>query len=134
MSNDYPKSKGNGESTITGYTVEGRYNYSEPKQFGGQILDERWRTLIFPSAPFGVPIGGFHKHELKMNGLLGYSAAQALRWWFHANADVLGSLCLETKIVKHIIKSSYKCEAVSDHELITGDDRSNIKPNETLPS
>ncbi len=131
---EYPKSSGNSSSTMPAYSVEGRYNYSAPQEIAGQIFDNRWRRVIFNEGDAGVPIGSeFHINELRQYSVMGYSAAQALRWWLHAVADAGCSmstgLCLETKIVKHIIKTSSECEAVSEHDIISGEDRTSMMPD-----
>lgn len=130
---EYPKSSGNSSSTMPAYSVEARYNYSAPKEIAGQIFDNRWRRVIFNEGDAGVPIGSeYHINELRQYSVMGYSAAQALRWWLHAVADAgvsMSGICLETKIVKHIIKTSSECEAVSEHDIVSGDDRTNMMPD-----
>ena len=63
--------------------------------------------------------------------MLGYAAAQALRWWLHAaaEADNMSGLCLETRIISHKISYSHKIETVGAHDHIHGDDRSNCMPD-----
>ena len=131
--NEYPQNAGNGSMRMTAYTVEARLNTSEPREIAGRIFDKRWRKVHFDQAKVGVPIASpLHLHEFRQVNVMEYSSAQALRWWLHAIADtssIAGGLCLETKLVKHKIESTYKCEAVSDHKLISGEDRSNCMPD-----
>jgi len=131
---EYPQDAGNSSSTCSAYSVEARYNYHEPKKIGEQIFDNRWRRVVYDTGPIGIPISCLHHAELKNYHLFNYSAAQALRWWLHATADAtISGICLETKLVKHDIQSESKCRAMSEHEIIGGDDRSNIRPQEPTP-
>lgn len=101
---EYPKSRGKGSGRETCYSVEARYNYTQPIEISGQLFDNRWREVKFQDAPVGVPRASeFQEHTLR-HRMLGYSAAQALRWWLHANADAMKAghcICLETRLVKH---------------------------------
>ena len=130
----YPSPKGSEGGTKTGYTVEARQGGKEPKQIAGQIFDNRWRKVIFEKGEIGVPPANplFAKHLLHYD-LLGYSAAQALRWWLHAVADGatygMAGIMLETKLVKHKIEYESKCNAISEHKIISGEDRSNLMPD-----
>lgn len=130
--NEYPKKGQSQSGTNHAYSVQARYDYPEPKVFGDIILHKEWKTIYFPkSRDVGVPTGNALDWAGNQMGLMSYQAAQALRWWFHANAEaeILGSLCLETRIVKHKVEYSIKEEAISDHEYIGGDDRSNVMPD-----
>lgn len=123
---EFPKKGSNGTATQTSWSVEARHCFSDPVQIGKQLFDERWRTVQFNDADFGVPV----RERDRAQGYFNYAAAQALRWWFHATAEITGGgICLETRLVKHITKSHFECEAVSAHCLITGEDRSNIMPD-----
>jgi hypothetical protein len=99
------------------------------KQFGDALLDQRWQRLRFVTSHIGVPDGLSYNYAARACGLLGYSAAQALRWWFHAQADAetFGGLGLETRIIKHHVEYSYKEIAESAHVLI-GNHCSGIMP------
>jgi hypothetical protein len=123
-----------GSGTDSGWSVEARYAYYEPKVINGMMLDDRWRTVHFnDTSPIGVPRGPrYHSPWLAHCGLYSYQSAQALRWWFiaQAEAELLGSLCLETRLVKHKITYSYHHTAETAHEVIGGDDRSNTRPVE----
>jgi hypothetical protein len=105
--------------TLVGYSVEGRWNYPAPKMFGDQILDKEWRTLKFQEGAGGVPTNGCMSSErqyLAQYGLFTQPAAEALRWWFIANAEAseFGMFCLETRIVKHLIKYSSSAERTEE--------------------
>lgn len=131
LEQDYRRERGSGNGTETAYTVEARYNYPQPTQIGGQIFDNRWREVKFQDSAIGVPrCAPFNRRTLE-HGLLGYAAAQALRWWLHAaaEADNMSGLCLETRIVSHKISYSHKIETVAAHDHIHGDDRSNCMPD-----
>ena len=112
---DYKTKRGNGSGTTYGYTVEARYNYPNPIKVGEYILDNRWREIDFHESQNGVPKYGKYDTQLQRHGLLGYEAAQALRWWLHAHAEAEHGmiLCLESRIVTIKITYSHELEAVS---------------------
>lgn len=113
-----------------GYSVEARLNTYKPDEVLGNILDNRWRRLNFPESHIGVPL--HRKGELGLGelGLVSYAAAQALRWWFHAEAEnSRKGICLETRIILHEVTFSYAETPKSVHEAIGGNDRSNIMPD-----
>ena len=120
-------SSGNG--TMEGYSVEARSVYTSPQNINGQLFDERWATVKFNNnSLIGVPEGpSWSIHWLRLCGLYSYPAAQALRWWFHANSE--HQLCLETRIIKHKINYSYQSSRISEHAIITGEDRSSMMPD-----
>ncbi len=99
-----------GSGTDSGYTVEARYASHRPEMICGQMLDNRWSTLRFDKAPIGVPSQTW---PVSVPGYLSFEAAQALRWWFiaQARADYRGMFCLETRLVRHKIKYSYEVAA-----------------------
>lgn len=103
--------------TMHGYQVQARYMYHEPKEFGGMILDQRWKTLSFDRSPVGVPTTrGLHDWYLPASNCMTLAAAQALRWWFLANCESStwgGALCVETRIVSFEIKYSVEAKATA---------------------
>jgi len=127
----YRKERGSGSGSETGYTVEAMHNYVNPISVAGQIFDNRWRQVEFKESAIGVPSCPRHHRYVAENGMLGYSAAQALRWWLHAQAESEHgmAICLETRIVSHRISYSYKVESVSAHDHVHGEDRSNCVPD-----
>lgn len=133
---EYPKNVGRGTGNRVGYTVEARYMYSEPIKIIDALYDQRWKKVYIKTKDNNgkevplVPMGRFDK-EIEEHGLMGYSSAQAMRWLFHAIADASpgGSYCLETKIVEHELKTTYECNAISEHHIIAGYDRSNRIPD-----
>lgn len=128
---EFPKKGGHGSGTEDCYTVQARSMYTEPQPFGKQIFDQRWKHVQFDQVQFplpGVPAG--HSMISDRLGLYSYPAAQALRWWFHANAHAgFSGICLETRIVKHKVTYTYAEEALSAHDVISGEDRSNLMPD-----
>lgn len=127
---DEKESCGNG--SIDGYRVQARYMYHEPKIIHGMALDERWRYIDFPQSHVGVPRGpDYYTPMLQAAYCYSYQSAQALRWWFHAEAEreMLGGLCIDTRLVKFTIEYSHKWKPVSCHGLIGGDDRSSSIPD-----
>ena len=110
---EYKKDRGSGNGTETAFTVEARYNYINPIQIGDQIFDNRWREVSFRESLVGVPNNRRTLMPTIAHGMLGYAAAQALRWWLHAVAEAThGSYNLETRIVSFKITYSHKIEAV----------------------
>lgn len=108
----YRADVGHGSSSEKAYSVEARIAFHEPGMIGKQIFDNRWRTVKFDkSAEIGVPNAPVFSRA-KDHGLFGHSAAQALRWWLHAEADANHQgYCLQTRIVEHRISTNHKVEA-----------------------
>lgn len=105
-----------GAGTQTGYQVQARYVFTEPKRFGELILDKRWKTIHFPTGHHGVPVSRAWDWWLAASHCMTYEAAQALRWWFLADVvagEFGGRLCVETRIVAFAIKYSHSAEATS---------------------
>lgn len=99
-----------GSGSIDVYTVEARYAYHDPKVLCGQLFDNRWREVQFQQSPIGVPSKTW---PLDYPGYYSFDAAQALRWWFIAQAGASGegNWCLETRLVRHRAKYSYEFKA-----------------------
>lgn len=131
MEDVYPKDGGSQSGSSWGYSVEARQNSSRPVVIGEQIFDNRWKRVHFQNGSMGVPTAKSYEWAVVQAGLFSYQAAQALRWWFHAEAENTagGGICTESRIVKHEIKYSISEKAVSHHELIQGYDRSNTLPD-----
>jgi hypothetical protein len=127
---DFPKEGSAASGSDTAYTVEVRLAYYVPQIRVGRLLDTRWQTIDFETARTGVPIarGIFPTYDTL--GLLSYQAAQALRWWFIAEAAKnYEHLCLETRLVEHKVAYSYKASAVRACAYVGGgEDRSNMFP------
>lgn len=122
-----------GSSTETAYTVEARYNFTSPAKIGKQIFDDRWRRVDFEPSQIGVPAAPLLSHRTLEHGMLGYQAAQALRWWLHAAAEaesVMGGLCLESRLMKHTIKTTYEISEGAPCEIICVDGRNGFRPKE----
>lgn len=114
--------------TIPGYYVEAMTTYPEPQTFGGQIFSGKWKRVHFNDTVAGVPKAAqFQLPIMILADCYSYEAAQALRWWFHAEAAP--GFCLQSRIVKCEIKYSVETERVSEHCVIGGDDRSNCMPD-----
>lgn len=77
-------------------------------QHGGLILDKEWRRVHFLKAAIGAPTDQWIDPVAKQNGLLNYEAAIALAHWFLAEGGTMGSLCVETRLVK--VKFIFKWE------------------------
>jgi hypothetical protein len=124
----FPKKGSAGSGTDTAYSVEARLAFHQPRAVCGHLLDLRWTTLQFErGGPVGVPQHRPFDFAKSSSGLLSYQAAQALRWWFLANAEQeFSCLCVETRIVEHKITYSFSTEAVRIGAETSGKDRSNI--------
>lgn len=131
MSDSKEISGPSGSGTIDGYSVEARCNYHQAMVLGDRVIDNRWAQLHFPKGHPGVPIGpSYSLPFLDVVGLMSYPAAQAMRWWVHAEAERgLKYMCLETRIVKHRVSYSYSAKRESEHCIVGGDDRSNMMPD-----
>lgn len=128
----FPKDSSRGSGGIVAYAVEARLAYYTPRQVAGMLLDTRWRKVEFAeTTPFGVPNGhSYNSPWLRMTGLFEYQAAQALRWWFLAQAEVEFSCgCVETRLIEHEINYSYTSTAKKAVAPIGGEDRSAIMPD-----
>ena len=111
---DYKRVRSSATGTEVAYSVEARHSeIQEPIQLNDQIFDGLWREVKFKASPIGVPSDRYYARSLE-HGLLGYEAAQALRWWLHAESRnaIGGGYCLETRIIAHKITYSHKVEAV----------------------
>jgi hypothetical protein len=130
LDENYQRDIAHGTSSRPAYFVEARMNYSEPMMIGKQIFDNRWRRVTFDRGEIGVPAHRPFEHRMDEHQLLTYPASQALRWWLHAAAEVdFKGTCLESRLVRVHVSESYKIEAVSTHEHIQGEDRSNCIPD-----
>lgn len=127
---DYRRDKSEHSGRDVAYTVEARYAFQSPVQIGGQMFDNRWRKVEFEKGTHGVPPRKSWGGVAERYDMLGYSQAQALRWWLHAEADTtMSGICLETRLIKHEISYSGSAVAVSQHCIISGKDRSNCIPD-----
>lgn len=119
---EFPKPRSSGSGTEVGWSVEARYAFMRPEEIAGHLLDERWQTIEFAkcSPGCGVPTVPSFSKQREQSGLLSYPAAQALRWWLHAIADVDFKVCLETRLVRHDIRYQSECTAVSAFDVQTG--------------
>lgn len=130
--NEFPKHRSSCNGTEVGYTVEARYNNNKPVKIGDQIFDNRWVEVEFVDSKVGIPRCPSYQLRVIECNLLGYAAAQTLRWWLHAIANADHSFygaCLETRILCHHICYSYEVKTVSVHCHIHGDNRSNLFPD-----
>ena len=125
----WPKKCESGKGTEEAWTVEARNTGNAPQVVGNQTFDNRWRQVEFVESSVGVPSARRYS-QASLHGLLTYPAAQALRWWVHAQADIdYQGILVETRLVKHLLRYEFNIEAVSAHALIGSDDRSNMMPD-----
>lgn len=76
----------------------------------GRAFGPRWERVPFDKARIGVPsIPPVHVAGSLFDSALSYAAAQALRWWFLAEAARdCSDLCLETRLVEHRCKFTWE--------------------------
>ncbi len=141
---ELPYSASSGSMGGDGWSVEVRIEaYAKPIPIGSAgefMVTTQWQRLPFQQAPIGVPAYSEYQGYLGYTNYLNYPAAQALRWWFHAEiAKQTIGLGVQSRLVKHQITVEHKVTAVSVHCEIGGEDRSSIMPDwgkkpEALPS
>jgi hypothetical protein len=115
LEEDYKTKKSKGSATRTGYTIEARFHVRDPENVGRQIFDQNWRQVEFDQSAIGVPMSTSYHRELLDHGLFSYSAAQALRWWFHAQAEIEcvgGAPGLQTRLVQHRVTCTHEVAAI----------------------
>lgn len=114
-----------------GWSVEVRLDdYAQPTQVGDMVVSHQWSHVHFAPAAIGVPAHSEYQNYLGYTRYLSYPAAQALRWWFHAEAAKASlALGLRSRLVKHRIRVEHAVEAVSVHCEIGGEDRSSMMPD-----
>lgn len=130
---EFPRKPQSSSGGQTGYSVEARVaEHADPIEVGGQLIVKKWKPVRFPEAPIGVPAGPSYEKAREHFGLLSYPAAQALRWWLHAQVDARTfafGLGLETRLIQHNITYSFEATPISEHGHIHGADRSNCIPD-----
>ena len=103
-----------GSGTTIGYSVEARMNYSRPETILGTAYDNRWQRVQIVAGDSGVPMK--RSPALDHVDLYSFETAEALRWWFIAAAEasrIGGSLCIETRLVRHRVEYSYSAKPVA---------------------
>ncbi len=111
LADEWPKAGSSASGTDRSYSVQARMAYYEPRTVSGMMLDTRWKTVCFKPGEVGVPIHRWHSWP--DHGLYNYQAAEALRWWFVAQARVENNeICLETRLVEHEVDYSWKESSV----------------------
>lgn len=127
LERDYNTVKSQGSLTSTGYTVEARFFMRDAEMIRQQVYDGQWRQVEFDQSAIGVPMSTSYHRELLEHGLFSYSAAQALRWWFHAQAEIEcvgGAPGLQTRLVQHRLTCTHEVAAIGvvDDGLIISSD------------
>lgn len=112
-----------GNGTDKAYTVQARMSNDEVRTIGGNTVTGKWRDVHFQKGTPGVPSPRRLNCSPLITDYLSYEAAQALRWWFISEAELsgpfgmLGSLCLETRIMQHSIRYSYQMDIMNEHPI-----------------
>ncbi len=108
------KSIGSGTGGDRAYFVEARFNYHEPCEICGQLMDKEWRRIHFSKGPIGIPGPQFPNLASTNLGLHSYAQAEALRWWFLAAADTNhDTLCLETRLVEVEVNWTFNSKLIN---------------------
>ncbi len=135
--NRFPVEEGktgqSGSGSLTGYSVQARFNSYRAEPVGEQIFDNRWQTVQFDRSGFGVPSSRFAAGVLAELNLMSYEQAEAMRWWFLASIEatrVGGCLCFETRLVEHKVEYSRKETPV---EYLNAFDGRGDVPKDMLP-
>ncbi len=134
MEKELPYSAGSGSSGTDGWSVEVRVDdFAKPIQLAnadGFMVTHQWQRLPFEQGPVGVPTHAEYQATLGYTRYLSYPAAQALRWWFHAEAAKSSlAIGLRSRLVKHRVEVQHQVTAVSIHCEVGGDDRSSTMPD-----
>lgn len=119
------ESNGSGSEPV--YLIE--LKLAQPKTINGKIYTKEWTRVYFEEGMRGVP-NKVHSEQARTSGFLSYQAAQALRWWLHADLEKQGAFSAETRIVKYVISYSYKTERQGEYDLI-GDSLNYCRPDFT---
>ncbi len=108
---EFPRDSMSGSGSVRGYTVEVRLMFNgHSRVVNGMALGPTWARVHFPEAPIGVPKGRFlGSLSDDVVPFMAYPSAQALRWWFIANAAMThDDICLETRLVEHDLSYQHK--------------------------
>lgn len=106
---EFPKDRNSASGSSDGYVVEARLNYNGASRvINGLPLGPTWTPISFEKGRLGVPQGVVFGAD-RFSSLLAYPSAEALRWWFVANAaETHDDLCLETRLVEVRLTFSHK--------------------------
>lgn len=125
---------GSGSGTIAYYKVEVRTSYYQPTVLGeGKnrfVIDNCWREWsIRPGSTIygtNVPYGRQFNHGADDLGLFSYVVAEAHRLALLAHleaAEIMGSLCIETRLVKVEYKYSFEAKEIGVTPVLRADCR-----------
>lgn len=112
---EYNLVKSKGGYTETGYTIEARINATDFLQINNQNFDQHWRQIKFDQDGINLLMSKGLNKKLSEHGLLSYSAAQSLRWWFHSLAEdsnAYTKMFFETRLVKHHLNCTHEVKAL----------------------
>lgn len=90
-----------------GFKVQFRAAGDAPISIGGEVVYPTWKDAVFAEGKIGVPCQvptDTDRHILAHHHLLGHEAAQALRWWMHAE---MGDK-IRTRLMKYRIEYAHK--------------------------
>lgn len=115
--------RSSGSGVELAFTVEGRYIHRTPVEVGGQLYDGRWREVKYQQSTTGIArCPPSHRHTAE-HGLLGYAAAEALRWSLLATVEASDDVVVdyfETRIIAHRISYSHTIETTGALAAVIG--------------
>lgn len=126
---------GSGSGSMRCYVVEARCRCDRPQVLtSGEIMDGQWRQIHFPrGSAIGVRVQLWNRMA-EAEGYLDFAAANALAWWFMANADyrsdggmVLRALGVETRLVQVEFAYSFSAKESGIGAAMTEHDERDFK-------
>ncbi len=98
-----------GQSELNGYRVEARVALpNHIDEVAGQTFAGEWKEVQFHPG-VGVPSNMWGPY-LQLSKCLGYEQANALAWWFYAQAEATGKHGMEVRLVKYKVFTSWRHE------------------------
>ena len=102
----------NGTTKSIVYHVEVRTSFDQPQEIAGMLLGQNWAPLSISQYPSGLGVPNVTIDSAGKHGYFTYEAAQALRWWFHAEARY--SFCLQSRLVAFDWEESWSATRKSE--------------------
>lgn len=129
MTEKSEKEYGAGSGTLRCYVVEARCSMPYPQLLTtGDVLDNRWQRVRFPRGAISVKVQLWNRMA-EAEDYLDFAAANALAWWFMANAEYqvengmrFRAIGVETRLVQLEFAYSYSAkergvgEAMTEHD------------------
>lgn len=102
---------------MDGYRVEAHQALpGKIDEVGGQSFAGEWKEVRFdPGMGFGVPANMFGPH-LRLSQCLSWEQANALAWWFLAQAEATGKHGIRVRLVRYKVFTSWRHEHIENME------------------